>query len=189
MLAGGIGPALPAGAVCPVCGGELGRWGRRGYRRFVRAGGETTVLWVLRGVCRSCGATHALLPSFLHPRRRDLVEAIGAALVGSVAGRGYRGLAVCLGVPETTVRDWLRRLRRRAGLLCACFLRLTGLFGVEAPRAPPGDGPLAWLLAAIAEAYRAARVRLGAGAVAGGLWAFASAACGGTLLAYTDPPW
>ena len=189
MLVAGIGPALPPAVCCPFCAGELGPWGRRGYPRFVRARGETSVLRVRRAVCRHCRVTHALLPSFLCPRRRDLVEAIGAALVGAAAGRGYRPLAALLGVPETTVRDWLRRVRQRAVVLRACFLRLAGAFGVEAPRPPPTAEPLAWLVAAVADAHAAARARLGEGAVAGGLWAFASAACGGALVAYTDPPW
>lgn len=189
MLAAGSGPALSPGARCPACAGELAPWGRRGYPRFVRAGGKTTVMHVLRAVCRACGATHALLPSFLCPRRRDVVCAIGAALLGAAAGRGHRPLAGSLSVPETTLRDWLRRLRRRAEPLRARFLRFADALGAEAPRPPPGAEPLAWLVAAIVHAYAAARARLGEGAVADGLWAFASAASGGALLAYTDSPW
>jgi Domain of unknown function (DUF6431) len=190
MLAGGVGPGLPSsGVCCPLCGGELGPFGRKGYPRYVRAGGVTRLLRVLRAVCRGCRVTHALLPDCLCPRRRDLVETIGAALEGAAAGVGHRRLALLVGVPETTVRGWLRRVRARAVLLRASLLRLAGWLGAEAPRPPPVAEPLVWLVAAVVHAHASARARFGRGAVSGGLWAFASAAVGGTLLGYTDPPW
>ena len=187
MLAGGVGPPLPAGARCPACGGALGPFGRRGYPRYVRAEGKLTRFRVLRAICRSCAGTHALLSSFLHPRRFDVVASIGAALIGGAAGRGYRPLAQALVVPLETLRDWLRALRRGALPLRAVFLGFASALGAPAPRPPPGGSPLAWLVQAICEAFAAARDRLGEWAVAGGVWAFASAACGGTLLAYRDP--
>jgi hypothetical protein len=152
----------------------------------VRAEGKLTRFRVLRAICRSCRGTHALLPSFLHPRRFDVVASIGAVLGGAAAGSGYRPLAGRVGVPVETVRDWLRCLRRRALPLRACFLRFAYALGAEAPRPPPGDSPLAWLVQAIGEAFAAARDRCGEWAVAGGLWAFASATCGGPL-PYRDP--
>ncbi|MGO9751557.1 MAG: helix-turn-helix domain-containing protein [Solirubrobacteraceae bacterium] len=40
-------------------------------------------------------------------------------------GRGYRPLAAALGLPESTVRSWLRRLRARVDVLRGWF----GWFG------------------------------------------------------------
>ena len=74
----GSGPDLPDGARCPACGGELGRWGS--YRRWARRREETRRLRIARAICRACGRTHALLPSFLYARRIDLAELILGAL-------------------------------------------------------------------------------------------------------------
>jgi hypothetical protein len=60
-LARGIGPELPAGARCPACGGELGRWGS--YRRWARRREEMRLLRIARAICLACRRTHALLPS------------------------------------------------------------------------------------------------------------------------------
>jgi hypothetical protein len=55
-------------------------------------------------------------------------------------------------------------------------------------RAPPeaSASPLGLLVQAIADAFLAARLRLGPGAVTGGVWAFSSAATSGRLLANTS---
>jgi hypothetical protein len=47
-------------------------------------------------------------------RRADCVAVIGAALVGRAEGKGHRPIAAALGVPECTVRGWLRRFTARA---------------------------------------------------------------------------
>ncbi len=79
MLASGLGPALPEDPRCPVCGEQLrGLW--RGDRRAVRLGRRVERLWIGRSRCRSCRRTHALLPSFVVPRRLDAAPVIGAAL-------------------------------------------------------------------------------------------------------------
>ena len=53
-------------------------------------------------------------------------------------------------------------------------------------RAPPDGSALGLLVRAIADAFLAARLRLGPGAVRGGVWAFCSAATTGGLLANTS---
>ena len=53
-------------------------------------------------------------------------------------------------------------------------------------RPPPERSGLALLVRAIADAFLAARLRLGPGAVTGGVWAFCSAATSGGPLANTS---
>ena len=53
-------------------------------------------------------------------------------------------------------------------------------------RAPPATSPVGLLVRAIADSFLAARLRLGPGAVMGGVWAFSSAATTGRLLANTS---
>ena len=155
MLAAGAGPGLPADARCPVCGGELrGFW--RGYERAVRLRRRLARLWIGRSRCRGCRKTHALLPSFLVPRRLDAAPVIGAALELAAAGWGHRPIAASLLLPATTVRGWLRRARARAGLAAARLWRFGRELGALAPRAPPGEGALAALVRAAAAMHGAA---------------------------------
>ena len=82
------------------------------------AGGRRQRLRPRRGLCRSCGATHILLPSWAAPRRTDAVGVIARAAALSVLhGTGSARLGAELGVPAATVRGWLRRLRARAAWL------------------------------------------------------------------------
>jgi hypothetical protein len=102
---------------CPSCGtGRLGSWGY-GRERVIRAqGGERCRLRPRRGRCRSCRATHVLLPSWAVPRRADAAGVIArAAAASALHGTGSARLGAELGVPAATVRGWLRRLRARAG--------------------------------------------------------------------------
>ena len=70
-----------------------------------------------RARCRDCGTTHVLLPSWTLARRRDAAQVIGTALSAWRDGQGHRRIAAALGVPEGTVRGWLRRFASRAELL------------------------------------------------------------------------
>lgn len=184
MLRGGVGPGL-AGERCPCCEGRLTGWGA--YRRLVRWGARVLAFGVRRCRCRPCGVSHALLPAFLVAGRMDLASAIGTALAMGAAGRGHRPIAALLGVPETTVRGWLRRLRVRAAGLRALFVRLALALGAQTGRSPPPERILAWLLDAIATAHRVARQRFAA-AVCECVWSFSSAVSGGAWLANTDAP-
>lgn len=67
-----------------------------------------------RARCRSCAATHVLLPADVAPRRADTVEVVAAALVAHQGGAGHRAIAADLQVPPDTVRSWLRRITARA---------------------------------------------------------------------------
>lgn len=104
---------------CPSCGGgRLRAWGW-GRERVIRIhAGERRRLRPRRGRCRSCGATHLLIPSWAVPRRADGTGVITRAAALSVLhGAGSRRLGAELGVPAATVRGWLRRLRGQAGQL------------------------------------------------------------------------
>src|SRR5438128_2613793 len=48
----------------------------------VRHGGTIQQLWVRRGVCPHCAASHALLPEFLLAHRLDTLDTISDALSG-----------------------------------------------------------------------------------------------------------
>ena len=185
MLRAGVGPSLTAGMRCPACAGGLGSWGS--YPRRVRVGRARFRLLVRRAFCRACERTHALLPGFLLARRLDAVDVIGCALEMAAGGRGYRPIAAALGRSPATVRGWLRRLRARADVLRGWFVGLAVELAEPPARAPPeaASSPLGLLWRAIADAFLAARLRLGPGAVIGGVWAFCSAATTGRLLANT----
>jgi Domain of unknown function (DUF6431) len=186
MLRAGLGPALGADLRSPCCGAPLAPWGR-GYRRYVRRGAEVGTLQVARAVCRRCRGTHALLPSFLVARRRDLVGTIGAACELAAAGAGHRPIALRLSVPATTARGWLRRLRARAGDLGARLWALAQALGALAARPPPAPAALAALCDALRVAHGAAAERLGeAGLV--DRWSLAALASGGRLLSNTNRP-
>ncbi|HUG82956.1 MAG TPA: helix-turn-helix domain-containing protein [Euzebya sp.] len=58
-----------------------------------------------------------LLPVWTLVRRRDAPRVIVRALSAWRAGQGHRRIAAALGVPEGTVRGWLRRFASRAELL------------------------------------------------------------------------
>jgi transposase-like protein len=186
MLRAGRGPSLAAGMRCPACAGELGSWGS--YPRRVRVGRAKFRLLIRRARCGACERTHALLPGFLLARRLDAVDAIGCVLGMAVEGRGYRPIASALGRSVSTVRGWLRRLRARADVLRGWFVGLAVEMAEPPARAPPeaSPAPLGLLVRAIADAFLAARLRLGPGAVTGGVWAFSSAATSGRLLANTS---
>jgi uncharacterized protein DUF6431 len=114
---------------CPHCGGRLRRWAHASARRIRLLDGSTRLLRPRRGRCAACGGTQVQLPGSCLPRRADAAEVIGAALVASAAGRGWRHIAAELGRPGSTVRAWLRRARgghvdwlRRQGVEHAALL-------------------------------------------------------------------
>jgi transposase-like protein len=121
---------------CPSCAGPTQRWS--GYRRHVREERDR-LIWVPRVRCRSCGITRALLPSFALPGRWDAVAHVGKAVGLAATGLGHRPIAALLARPETTIRDWLRRLRSTVvpltGTLLARAVAL-GWTGFDLPVAP-----------------------------------------------------
>jgi transposase-like protein len=165
-------------ADCPSCAQPMTFWS--GYSRFVRHEGRAHKIWVPRGQCAPCDATHALLPGFVARNRLDSIETIGAALGPVVSGQdGVRTAADRLGVPHTTVRGWVRSFGRRAASLAVSFAALAVELGGTA--LTPLPDPRRYALAAIAAAWRAAS------ALPGWLgvhpWRFCSSVCGATLVA------
>lgn len=78
-------------------------------------------------------------------------------------------------------------MRARADALRGWFVGLAVELSEPPARPPPEESSsLRLLLRAIADAFLAARLRLGPGAVTGGMWAFCSAATSGWLLSNTS---
>jgi transposase-like protein len=108
--------------------------------------GGTRALRPRRARCRSCAATHVLLPSWALPRRADSAGTVARAAAASVLhGTGTARLGAQLGVPAATVRGWLRRLRARAGQLLqeatSEFGRLVAVIETPEGRDPCPPGP------------------------------------------------
>ncbi len=103
--------------------------------------------------------THVLLPVRLLLRRADEGPVIGAALAAAARGRGHRRIAAVTGVPEGTVRDWLRRAAGSAGRWRELFTRAAAaVSGDPVPLEPAGPG-LADAVVAVAAAAAAAAGR------------------------------
>jgi hypothetical protein len=93
-------------------------------------------------MCPACEASRVLLPDSMLRRRQYGVEVIWAGLLAAAWGRPWNQIAAELGVPYTTVREWLRRFARRAdrvhAWLCGLLPRL-----VDDPVWPPGTASAA----------------------------------------------
>jgi transposase-like protein len=172
---------------CPSCGGVLGGWGYGRERRVRVLEGPDVLVVPRRSRCRGCGATHVLLPAWCLSRRADAGAVIGAALEAAAAGRGHRQVARLLGRAESTVRGWLRRFRGRAEPVRVFFTVLLAGTSPD-PVMPAGTaGGAAAAVAAVAGAAAAVAARWPlVGQVP--VWAAASAASGGLLLAPGWPP-
>ena len=163
---------------CPDCSAPTTFWW--GYWRYVREPGRCRKVFVRRVACKACGATHAVLPSFLLSRRRDAAPVIGAAIEQVAECRGgARPAARAAGVPHTTARSWLRRFRHRAGAIAIAFAASAVELGGEV-LVPSGE--------AMAAAVTAIRVAFSSACAMPGWagtepWCFVSAASGGELLA------
>ena len=172
---------------CPSCGGMLGGWGRARPRRVRMPAGPDELLVPRRARCLGCGGTHVLLPVRCLSRRADAGAVIGAALEVAAAGAGFRKTAQMLGRPPSTVRGWLRRFAGRAEAVRVFFTVLLARTSPD-PVMPAGAaGPVAAAVSAVAGAAAAVAQRWPAvGQVP--VWAAASAASGGLLLAPGWPP-
>ena len=169
--------------VCPRCGRRLNWWS--GYWRELRWGGRRLEIWVRRGRCPPCEATHALLPDFVVSRRRYAVEEIGAALeLGAARVSAWRS-SVQRDLPFGTVRDWFRRCRERAAGQVARLSRLGLSVGAQIGELP--TRPLVALVAGLRAVW--SRSREGSGG-SGDMWRFWNAAFSGRALASnTEPGW
>ncbi len=170
---------------CPSCGGVLGGWGDGRPRPVRMAEGRDAVLVPRRSRCRQCRATHVLLPAWCLLRRADAAAVIGAALEAAAAGDGHRRIAVRLGRSASTVRGWLRRFAGRAEPVRVFF---TVLLARVAPDPVMPAGAVSAVAAAVSAIAGAAMAVTERWPLVGQVpvWAAASAASGGLLLA---PGW
>ena len=99
---------------CLGCGGRLARWGFGRERDLAGPGGVAERVRPRRALCAGCGVSRVLLPDSMLRRRQYGVEVIWAGLLAAARQVPWNRIAADLGVPYTTVRDWLRRFTRRA---------------------------------------------------------------------------
>jgi Domain of unknown function (DUF6431) len=109
------GRMLRAGRLsCPGCSGQLRVWTAARPRAVAVADGSLSELVPDRGRCRSCGATHVVLPAWYVPRRAYVVEVVGSVLLAGAQGESRRRIAARLGLPVGTVASWLTAARKAA---------------------------------------------------------------------------
>jgi hypothetical protein len=146
---------------CPSCmDGVLGPWGFARERELRGPGGRQRRRF-RRTRCRTCRATHVLVPTTTLLRRLDLVEVIGAALLARANGLGHRRIAAALGRPATTVRGWLRRFGRRAAELWALAAQLAHRYDADLGPIAPRGSPTADAVEALGTAAAAVVRRFG----------------------------
>lgn len=177
---------VAGGIACPGCGAGLRPWGWAGRRTVRDLRGLRLELRPRRSRCPECGLSHVLLPVTVLLRRADAAVVIGAALLAKAAGSGHRVIAAGLGVPDQTVRGWLRRFAERAGVVREVFTVLLVQVAPADPVLPEPRGVLfADAVAAVLAAVGAVTARW-PGMVVLSPWQAASALSGGRLLA---PGW
>jgi transposase-like protein len=146
---------------CPDCGAPLKPWGR-GRERTVRdRGGALVTFRPDRGRCTGCDATHVILDVRLLPGRAYAAGLIGQALASAASGHGHRSIARAAGIPDGTVRGWIRRARRSAGQLRAIGVRAVVALDPELLPARVLADPLACALDALGAAAVAMGRRFG----------------------------
>lgn len=152
----GVERMLEEGSLCcPGCGGRLARWGHARRRVIFGPGRRGRVVRPRRSRCSGCGVTHVLLPAGLLARRPDEAGVIGAALAAAALGRGRRRIARELGIPEDTVRGWLRRFAGRAGQVREIFTKVAAAVSADPVPLEPAGSPVADAVVAVAAAAEA----------------------------------
>ncbi|MFD9633109.1 DUF6431 domain-containing protein [Streptomyces violascens] len=134
--------------LCPSCDAPLRPWSYARERGIRLPDGRVRQLRLRRARCRSCRATHVLLPPYCLLRRADSVHTVAPALLDHAAGDGHRRIAERLHRPAATVRGWLRRASERAA-----FWRRHGV--IYAYHLTPDAGPFPPRATALAEALDA----------------------------------
>jgi Domain of unknown function (DUF6431) len=187
VVAGVVERRLAAGRLrCPACRGVLAGWGHARERVVRGQGGVGWRLRPRRSRCAGCGVTHVLLPVSCLLRRADEAAVIWAALAGKAAGLGFRPVAAGLGVPASTVRDWLARFASRAGEVRELFTAWLCALDADPPPLRPAGSAVADAVAAVAAAAAAASRRWAGPLVSLSPAELASSVSGGLLLA---PSW
>jgi hypothetical protein len=117
-------------------------------------------------------------------RRLDAVETIGEAVVRKLSGATVRATAETLGLPSTTVRDWLSRYDARAPAVGRGLLAWATGLGEEVERLPVDEDRRA--VAALGAAWRAWSRRGGRRTL--GPWRLWAAITGGRALTANTSP-
>ena len=172
---------LLAGRLTCSCTGRLRPWAHARARLVRQRDGSWVELRPRRARCAQCGRSHVVSPASSLPRRRDMVETVGAALEAAAAGKGHRYIADELDLPPSTVRNWLRRARARAEWSRCTATRAAYELDPALPPAPVRPTPLASALDALGAVAAAAVRRLGL--VGTSPWAIIAAVTGGQFLA------
>jgi hypothetical protein len=176
---------LTAGVLrCPACGERLARWAYGRSRTVRSVDGERRVR-PRRARCSGCRKTQVLLPDDLLVRRRDEALVIGSALLAHAGGEGHRLIAGRFGVPGSTVRGWLRRVRSRAVEIAGFFSRWALVLSPGSDPPVPSGTAVGDAVEAIGVATRSAVLRFGPRPV----WSMASRLTGGGLLSNTSSLW
>jgi hypothetical protein len=177
LLAGYLG--------CPAagCGAALGPWGWA-RERLVRGLGR---VHPRRARCRGCQVTQVLLPASVLLRRADTVTVIGAALLAKASGLGHRPIARDLGVAESTVRDWLRRIVTVADRVLAVLASVAAGLGTAftAPAVTAGTAGLVGMVVELLGVLAASVARELGGSCSP--WRLAAVVTAGRLLAPAGP--
>jgi hypothetical protein len=167
---------------CPRsgCAGTLRPWGWARPRQIRVSPQRHISVRPRRGRCGACSRTQVLASWITYPRRVDTVETVGAALTAAATGLGHRRVAERLGLPATTVRDWIRRARINAeDVRVIATIRVHALDPLAHPLAATGTA-LGDMIDAVGRMLAAWTVRIGPPASS---WKLAAAITGGRLLA------
>jgi transposase-like protein len=164
---------------CPRDGASLRKWG---YTRSREVRGLVGAVRPRRLRCPDCGSTRVLLPNVLLLRRWYSAAVIGEVFRLSAQGLGFRRIGRRLGIPQSTVRRWLREARRNLAAVVAVATAAIGEWDPGAPAAamrPPGVAGM--LVDVCGRLSMAARVRYSDGGKVAP-WSLLSQATGGLLL-------
>jgi hypothetical protein len=102
-------------------------------------------------------------------------------LARAARGGGFRSIAAATGVPETTVRDRLRRFRRSAGRFREFFTWLAGVLAADPVPLDPAGSALGDAVVAVAATAAAAAGRWPGMLTVSG-WELAAVLTAGSLL-------
>lgn len=144
---------------CP-CSGVLGPWGRA-RERVIRSVAGKVAVTPRRGRCRSCRATHVLLPAWLFVRRAFAGVVIWACVLARVTGSKIAAIGARFGVKASTVASWLRRIIGRAQWWRQVLMGALALVDPRVRRFVPARSALGDALAVLDAVLEAVRGRGG----------------------------
>lgn len=151
---------LARGLLRCSCSGVLGPWGWA-RMRVIRSDAGVVAVTPRRGRCRSCRATHVLLPAWLFVRRAFAGVVIWACVLARVAGSKIAAIGARFGVKASTVASWLRRMTGRAEWWRQMLMNVLALLDSQVRRFVPAGSVLGDALAVLDAVLVALRGRGG----------------------------